>query len=72
MQDDAAMVRHHHHGHHRHGPLYPGAWPGVLGMQLGGPVYWRPGVPRLPDVVYDVVGLDDEVIQRGDKVRARY
>jgi hypothetical protein len=69
-----AMHRHRHHVHAQHWykERFPGALPGVLGMEIGGPVYWRPGVPRLPDVVYDIVGLEDPAARHGGVVRARY
>lgn len=70
----AAGRRHAHmrayRAYHGRYALHAGSLPGVLGMDLGGPVYWRPGVPTLPDVVYDIV--ESDVVERGAVVRARY
>ena len=65
------VVRHHRRHAYRYALPARGAMlPGVLGMDIGGPVYWRPGVPRLPDVVY--VYDDGDHYRRGEVVRARY
>jgi hypothetical protein len=64
------VTRHYRHHEHYVLPARGTMLPGVLGMDLGGPVYWRPGVPRLPDVVY--VYEEGEQWRRGEVVRARY
>lgn len=39
----------HHHRHHRVAVL-----PGVLGMERGGVLYWRPAVEPMPEFIFDV------------------
>ncbi len=38
-----------HHRHHRVAVL-----PGVLGMERGGVLYWRPAVEPMPEFIFDV------------------
>lgn len=65
-----AVRKHRHHAYRYALPARGTMLPGVLGMDFNGPVYWRPGVPRLPDVVY--VYEPGEHLRRGEVVRARY
>jgi hypothetical protein len=72
LRSSPAMRPHQHHRYrYRYAlPARGTMLPGVLGMDLGAPVYWRPGVPSLPDVVF--VYAEGEHLRRGEVVRARY